>query len=96
LSKVDLGTNGFESSEDTGGPVYSLLNQQGKKTVAQALGHITWIDNTDPNHKLIYYTPLDKALSAIFNNTKCSYSLLTSNDTNAKEFQTQIEIPTKK
>src|SRR6185312_2807504 len=96
LGKIDLGTSGFESMEDIGGTVYSLLNQKGKKTAAQALGYITWIDNSDPNHKLVYYTQLDKALSAIFNNTQCSYSLLTSDDASAKEFQAQVEVPTKK
>jgi len=96
LGKIDLGTNGFENAEDIGGPVYDVLNQQGKKTMAQALGYITWFDNSDPNHKLVYYTPLEKALSALFNNTQCSYSLLTSNDTSAKEFRAQVEVPTKK
>ena len=96
LNKVDMGKNGFESEEDRGGPVYSVGSSVDKKTVINALGHITWLNNTDPNHKLVYYTPTDKVLSAILENNKCSYSLLTYNETNNKEFQAQVEAPPKK
>lgn len=96
LNKVDMGTNGFESEEDRGGPVYLVGSSVDKKTVINALGHITWFDNTDPNHKLVYYTPIDKSLSAIFENNKCSYNLLTYSGPTAAEFQAQVEIPPKK
>jgi hypothetical protein len=69
-------------------------NDDGTVT-AQALGYITWFDNSNPNHKLVYYTPIDKALSAIFSNTQCSYTLLTSNDASVKELQAQVEVPSK-
>jgi hypothetical protein len=96
LNKIDMGTNGFESEEDHGGPVYLVGDSADKKIVINVLGHITWFDNTDPNHKLVYYTPIDKALSAIFENNKCSYNLLTYNEANTKEFQAQVEMPPKK
>jgi len=96
LNKVDMGTNGFESEEDRGGPVYSVGDSVDKKTVATAFGHMTWFDNNDPNHKLVYYTPIDKALSAILENNKCSYSLLTYSEPTAAKFQAQVEMPPKK
>jgi len=36
-----MGTNGFESEEDRGGPVYSVGDSVDKKTVATAFGHMT-------------------------------------------------------
>jgi hypothetical protein len=98
LNKVDLGVNGFYGEEDLGGPVYTVSNI-GDRTIAQALGHITYFDNNDPNHKLLYYTPIDKALEGILGDYSCSYSLLTYNETNAQEYQellAQVEIPAKK
>ncbi|CAI2197967.1 129_t:CDS:2, partial [Funneliformis geosporum] len=64
LNKVDLGVNGFYTEEDLGGPVfYTVFDKQLDRTVAQALGHITHFDNSDPNHKLLYYTALDKVFA---------------------------------
>jgi hypothetical protein len=98
LGKVDLGESGFRSEQDLGGPVY-LESKIGDQTTAQALGHITHFDNSDPNHKLLYYTPLDKALERTLERNGCTYSLLTYNENNAQEYDqllAQMEIPTKK
>ncbi|CAG8670899.1 9120_t:CDS:2, partial [Ambispora gerdemannii] len=56
---VDLGTEGMVSQEDLGGPVYAQSNNSGT-TTAQALGHIVATNNDDPNHKFLYYLPIDK------------------------------------
>ena len=98
LGKVDLGTNGFYTEADVGGPVYTESNI-GDRKVVWALGHITTFDNNDPNHKLLYYTPLDKVLPRILSfSGNCTYTLMTANVTNAEkfqEFQAQVEIPPK-
>jgi hypothetical protein len=99
LNKVDMGTSGFDGDENIGGPVHYVLKQAGQKTVTSAMGHITWFDNSDPNHKLLYYTPIDEVLSTISENNNCPYNLLTyegQQSTNDKEFQAQVEIPPKK
>ncbi|CAI2188691.1 7528_t:CDS:2 [Funneliformis geosporum] len=100
LNKVDLGVNGFYTEEDLGGPVfYTVFDKQLDRTVAQALGHITHFDNSDPNHKLLYYTALDKVFAQFLGSRNCSYNLLTYSKTNAQEYDqllAQIEIPTKK
>jgi len=78
--------------------VYTLSNI-GNRTLAQALGHITSFDNSDPNHKFLYYTPLDKIFAQFLGSRNCSYTLLTYNESNAQEYQellAQIEIPAKK
>jgi hypothetical protein len=98
LNKLDLGENGFYGEGDLGGPVYMLSNI-GDRTTAQALGHITHFDNSDPQHKLLYYMPLDKDLGKIFDAYKCSYTPLIYNESNSQEYQqllAQIEIPPKK
>jgi hypothetical protein len=99
LGKVDLGINGFYGEGDLGGPVY-VENNIGNQTTAQALGHITHLDNIDPNHKLLYYTPIDKVLEGLLDNTSnCTYALMTYNENNAQEYDqltTQMEIPVKK
>jgi hypothetical protein len=97
LNKVDLGTNGL-LNEDIGAPVYSET-QIGDHTLAQALGHISVIDNNDPQHQSFYYSSLEQALDGIISDQSCTYSLLTYNEKDAQEYQellTQIEIPAKK
>jgi len=97
LNKVDLGTNGL-LNEDVGAPVYSET-QIGERTLAEALGHVSQIDNNDPQHQSFYYSSLEQALNGIVSDQSCTYSLLTYNETNAQEYQellTQIEIPPKK
>jgi len=97
LNKVDLGTNGL-LNEDIGAPVYTET-QIGDRTFAQALGHVSVVDNNDPQHQTFYYTPLEQALDGIKSDHSCTYSLLTYNETHAtehKEFQAQVEIPPKK
>lgn len=97
LGWVDLGTNGL-LSEDIGAPVYTET-QIGDRTLAQALGHVSWIDNSDPQHQSFFYTPLEQVLTEIENKVDCTYFLLTYNESNAKEYDqllAQIEIPTKK
>jgi len=63
LNKVDLGVNSFESKEDIGGPVYAQSNNSGTVT-AQGLGHIVAVNNDDPQHKFLYYLPMDKVLNS--------------------------------
>ena len=58
-----MGTEGFESEEDIGGPVYVQNNNNGTTTV-QALGHVVATNNNDPQHKLVYYMPIDKVLTS--------------------------------
>jgi len=98
VNKVDLGTNGF-TIEELGSPVYTK-NNIGERTTAQALGYITDIDNSDPNHNFFYYTPIDKVLEKMINRFDyCYYTLLTYNETNAQEYDqliAQVEIPAKK
>jgi hypothetical protein len=97
LGKVDLGTNGL-LKEDIGAPVYTET-RIAERTLAQAVGHVSWIDNNDVQHQFFYYTPLAQALDAIKNNYHCSYILLTYNETNAQEYDqllAQVEIPPKK
>jgi hypothetical protein len=97
LNKVDLGNNGL-LSEDIGAPVYTET-QIGEHTLAQALGHVSFIDNNDPQHHSFYYTPLEQALDGIISDYSCTYSLLTYNETNAEEWEAlkaQIEVPPKK
>jgi hypothetical protein len=100
VNKVDLGEgNGFDSERDLGGPVY-VTNNIGERTVAQALGYISGIDNSDLNHKIFYYTPLSVFFD-YFNkpNQRCYLELMTYNETNTEEFQellAQVEIPAKK
>jgi len=97
LNKVDLGTNGL-LSEDVGAPVYSET-QIGERTLAQALGHISVIDNNDPQHQTFYYTPLEQALDGVNSDNSCTYSLLTYNETQAEEYKellAQVEISPKK
>src|SRR6185312_2628844 len=84
LNKVDLGENGFEYEADLGGPVYTVSNIS-DRTVAQALGHISSIDYSDSQHKFFYYTSLDAVLKDLVEYAKCSYSLLTYNETKALE-----------
>jgi hypothetical protein len=88
VNKVDLGANGFTNKE-LGSPVY-VENKIGDRTIAQALGYITAINNDDSNHKLFYYTPLDKIL-AMFAELECYYTLKTYNE----QFQDQIQVPPK-
>jgi len=83
LNKVDLGTNGL-LSEDIGAPVYSET-QIGERTLAQALGHVSVIDNNDPQHQSFYYTPLEQGLDGISSDHYCTYSLLIYNENNAEE-----------
>ena len=97
LNKVDLGTNGL-LSEDVGAPVY-CETQIGDRTLAQALGHISVIDNNDPQHQSFYYSSLEQALDGIISDQSCTYSLLTYNEKNAEEYEellNQVEIPPKK
>lgn len=97
LNKVDLGINGL-LSEDVGAPVYSET-QIGERTLAQALGHISIIDNNDPQHQTFYYTPLEQALDGVNSDNSCTYSLLTYNETQAEEYKellAQVEISPKK
>jgi len=96
LSGVITGATGFESEEDIGGPVYTKTIMGGR-TLVQALGHITSLDNSNPNYKSFYYTPIDKALSAIFGSSNCSYALLTYNwqQSTNEELQAQVEVPLK-
>jgi hypothetical protein len=96
LNKIDLGTSGFENEEDHGGPVFLVGSSPEKEIITAALGHITWFDNSDPNHKLVYYTPIDKVLSAILKNNDCSYNLLTHSEPTNEQFQAQTSIPPKK
>jgi hypothetical protein len=96
LNAVGLGTSGFEYKEDLGGPVYVETNV-GDRTVAQALGYVTFVDNGNPDNKQIYYTPLDEVLKRT-NDNGCSYTLMTYNETNAQEYDeliAQVEIPPK-
>jgi hypothetical protein len=84
--------------EDIGAPVYTET-QIGKRTLAQAVGHVSWIDNNDVQHQSFYYTPLELVLSELETSWKCSYSLLTYNENNAQEYDqliAQMEIPVKK
>lgn len=83
LNKVDLGTNGL-LSEDIGAPVYAET-QIGERTLAQALGHVSVIDNNDPQHQSFYYTPLEQVLDGISSDHYCTYSLLTYNETEASK-----------
>ena len=97
-NKVDLESNGFYVEGDLGGPVY-VESGIGDRTTAQALGFINRFDNNDPNHKFLYYTPLDKALKGILGSSNCNYALMTYNETNAQEYNNllaQMEIPVKK
>lgn len=97
LNKVDLGTNGL-LNEDIGAPVYSET-QIGERTLAQALGHVSVVDNNDPQHQSFYYSSLEQALDGIISDQSCTYSLLTYNETNAQEYDkllAQVEIPPKK
>jgi len=58
MNKADLGEDhGFDSERDLGGPVY-VTNTIGERAIAQALGYISGVDNSDLNHKFFYYTPL--------------------------------------
>lgn len=94
---MDLGTNGL-LKEDIGAPVYTET-QIGKRTLAQAVGHVSLIDNNDVQHQSFYYTPLELTLSAIESFWDCSYSLLTYNEDNAQQYDNllaQMEIPVKK
>jgi hypothetical protein len=63
INKVDLGKYGFESSEDLGGPVYVKTDKNGT-TTSQALGHMVATNNDDPQHKFLYYLPIEKVLTA--------------------------------
>jgi len=63
VNKVDLGAKGMVSKEDLGGPVYVENDNNGTVT-SQALGHIVATNNDDPNHKFLYYMPIDKILGA--------------------------------
>ncbi|CAG8449701.1 11237_t:CDS:2 [Racocetra fulgida] len=83
LNKVDLGTNGL-LSEDIGAPVYAET-QIGERTLAQALGHVSVIDNNDPQHQSFYYTPLEQVLDGVSSDHYCTYSLLTYNETEASK-----------
>lgn len=97
LNKVDLGTNGL-LNEDIGAPVYSET-QIGERTLAEALGHVSVVDNNDPQHQSFYYSSLEQALDGIISDQSCTYSLLTYNENNAQEYDkllTQVEIPPKK
>ena len=97
LNKVDLGTNGL-LIEDIGAPVYTET-QIGDRTLAQALGHVSIVDNNDPQHQTFYYTPLEQTLDGIKNDHSCTYSLLTYNETSSQEYDqllAQIELPPKK
>jgi len=93
LNKVDLGDYGFYTELDWGGPVYTVSNIGGP--VAQALGYISKVDNSDQHHNFIYYTPIDKALEEIAEKENCHYTLMTYNETSEEEFQAQVEIPAK-
>jgi hypothetical protein len=96
VNKVDLGEASGYSWEDLGSPVYSVSNI-GDRTVAQALGYISFIDNNDPSHHYVYYTSLDKLLE--YWSFKCQYNLMIYNENNAQEYDkllAQIEVPPKK
>jgi len=73
--------------------VYTVSNIGGP--VAQALGYISKVDNSDQHHNFIYYTPIDKALEEIAEKENCHYTLMTYNETSEEEFQAQVEIPAK-
>ena len=97
LNKVDLGTNGL-LIEDIGAPVYTET-QIGDRTFAQTLGHVSVVDNNDPQHQSFYYTPLEQALDGINSDHSCTYSLLTYNETSSQEYDqllAQVELPPKK
>jgi len=66
VNKVDLGAIGFESQADIGGPVY-VQNNSGGVITSQALGHIVATNNDDPQHKFLYYMPIDKVLTTAIN-----------------------------
>jgi hypothetical protein len=71
VNKVNLGAKGFDYDEDLGGPVY-LESKIRDRTTAQALGYITYFDNSDPNQRFVYYTPLEKAFGSVFDGSFCS------------------------
>jgi hypothetical protein len=82
---------------DFGAPVYSEI-KIGKVTLAEAVGHVSWIDNGDYQNQLFYYTPLQHALDIIASYYSCNYILLTYNENNAQEYDqliAQMEIPVK-
>ena len=97
LGKVDLGTNGL-LKEDLGAPVYTET-KIGERTLAQALGHVSVIENADPQHQSFYYFPIETALTQVNTISHCPCALLTYNETNSQQYDhllAQMEIPTKK
>lgn len=99
VNKVDLGDYGFYAEEDWGSPVYTISNIR-DRTIVQALGYISGLDNSDQHHKFIYYTPLEKAFEMLASQQfSCNYGLMIYNETKAQEYQellAQVEIPAKK
>ena len=96
LTKVNLGNKGLITG-DFGAPVYSET-QIGERTLAEALGHVSWIDNEAYQNQFFYYMPLEYALDMIKSDYSCAYSLLTYNETNAQEYDqllAQVEISAK-
>jgi len=95
VSKVDMGVDGF-APEDIGGPVYSQ-NENSGTLIAKALGHIVNTNNDDPNHKVLYYMPIDGILANI--NKRLLICQCTTSQENLKieekPTQAQIEIPAK-
>lgn len=99
VNKIENLGIGFYDEKDIGGPVYTISKIR-DQTVAQALGYITSFDNSDYNHRILYYTPLDNAFkrfASVVDNNNCAYDLMIYNlETSTEEFQAQIEIPAKK
>jgi len=97
LAKVDLGTNGL-LKEDLGAPVYTET-KIGERTLAQALGHVSVIENADPQHQSFYYFPIETALTQVNTISHCPCALLTYNENNAQQYDNllaQMEILAKK
>ncbi|CAG8632015.1 15_t:CDS:2 [Paraglomus brasilianum] len=89
-ASVDLGTNGL-LKEDLGAPVYTETKIS-ERTLAQALGHVSLIENADPQHQSFYYFPIETALSQTNAISGCSVPSLTSSVNNFSQPLSETEL----